>query len=92
MKRKTTGNIADTARATIEPAARLTAALVSFLDGDHTKTTAAELYAVEVIADHLRRALTRPNAINAICSLTGTAINADDRQAIDLFLQQTKQR
>ena len=89
----TTADLTGNARATLEPVARLTAALVSYLDGDHTATTAAELYAVEAIATHLRRALTRPNAVIAIFSLIDTLNLPDpDRRRIESFIQRTRQR
>lgn len=91
QKRKPTGSIAETARATIEPVAALTAALVSFLNGDLNDATAADLYAIEAIADHLRRGLNRPNATMAICSLLDALpLTAGDRQTVEKFLHQSK--
>ena len=93
QRRKTTGGAAGAARATLEPVARLTAALVAYLDGDPTRTTAAELYAIEAIANQLRRAVTRPNATIAIFSLTAADVfTAADRRAIEHFIQISKQR
>lgn len=90
QRRKATGSIAETARATIEPVAALTAALVSFLDGD-TEPTARDIYAIEAIADHLRRGLNRHNATMAICSLLDALpLTAGDRQAVEKFLHQSK--
>ena len=91
QKRKTTGSIAETALETIEPVATLTAALISFLNGDMTAATGADIYAIEAIANHLRRGLNRPNATMAICSLLDTLpLTAGDRQTVEKFLQQSK--
>ena len=87
-KRPTRSDTATVARATLEPVATLTAALVSYLDGDFTKTTAAELYAIEAIAMHLRRAMTRPNTVIAVCSLIDTLPLTDpERRRIESFIQ-----